>query len=75
MPKLPIIKAKELIRVLNRLGFFETHRVGSHAQFRNRDGGRVTVPIHRGKDLKKKVLRGIINDLEVSVEEFVKFLK
>jgi len=75
MPKLPIIKAKELIRVLNRLGFFETHRVGSHAQFRNAGGRKVTVPIHIGKDLKKKVLRGIINDLEVSVEEFVKFLK
>jgi predicted RNA binding protein YcfA (HicA-like mRNA interferase family) len=75
VPKIPIIKSKELIRVLNHLGFFESHRVGSHAQFRNAGGKRVTVPIHKGKDLKKKVLRGIINDLEISVDEFIKFLK
>lgn len=45
MPKLPVIKAKGLVRVLNRLGFFEYHRVDSHAQFKHLDGRRTTVPI------------------------------
>lgn len=75
MPKLPVISAKDLNRVLRQLGFFEHHRVGSHAQFKNRDGRRVTVPIHLGKDIKKKTLKSIINDLEVSVEEFIKIIK
>lgn len=75
MSKLPVIKSKELIRAFNRLGFFERHRVGSHAQFKHSDGRRITVPIHSGKDIKKKTLRGIINDLNISVEEFVKILK
>jgi len=75
MPKLPIIKAKDLTRVLRRLGFSEHHRVGSHAQFKHPDGRRVTVPIHPGKDIKKKTLKGIIDDLEISVEEFIKILK
>lgn len=75
MSKLPVIKSKELIRVLNRFGFFEHHRVGSHAQFKHSDGRRITVPIHSGKDIKKKTLKGIINDLNISVEEFIKTLK
>lgn len=74
MPKLPTVKSRELVRVLKKLGFFEYHRVGSHAQFKNEDGGRITVPIHSGKDVKKKTLKGIINDLDLSVEEFIKLL-
>jgi len=38
MPKLPIIKAEELIRVLKRLGFFKYHQVGSHAHFKHPEG-------------------------------------
>lgn len=75
MSKLPVIKSRELVRVLNRLGFFEFHRVGSHAQFKHSDGRKITVPVHGGKDMKKKTLRGIIDDLNISVEEFIKILK
>lgn len=75
MSKLPILKAKELIRVLEKLGFFKYHQVGSHAQFKHSDGRRITVPIHGGKDIGKKMLRGIIDDLKIDVDEFVKILR
>jgi predicted RNA binding protein YcfA (HicA-like mRNA interferase family) len=75
MPKLPIVKPNELLRVLKRLGFFEYHQVGSHIQLKHPDGRRVTVPFHKGKDIKKKTLKGILNDIDVSIEEFVKILK
>lgn len=75
MPKLPIIKTRELVRVLIKLGFFKYHQVGSHAQFKHSDGRRITVPIHQGKDIEKKMLRGIISDLEISVEQFISLLK
>ncbi|MBI2122421.1 MAG: type II toxin-antitoxin system HicA family toxin [Candidatus Sungbacteria bacterium] len=75
MSKLPIIKTKELIRVLEKLGFFKHHQVGSHAQYKDLRGRRITVPIHAGKDIKKKILRGIISDLEMTVDDFIKFLK
>lgn len=75
MPKLPIIKVRELIRILGELGFFEYHRVGSHAQFKHLDGRRITIPVHFGKDLKKGILRGIIGDLDLTVDEFIVFLK
>lgn len=75
MPKLPVVKIKELIRVLTILGFFEYHRVGSHAQFKHPDGRRTTIPIHFGKDIKKGMLRGILNDIDLTVEEFIFILK
>ena len=75
MPKLPIIKVQKLIRVLDKLGFFKFHQVGSHAQFKHLDGRKTTVPIHYGRDVKKKMLRGIIDDLNVSVDEFIILLK
>lgn len=75
MPRLPVIKVKELIRVLERIGFFKHHQVGSHAQFKHFDGRRVTVPVHYGRDVRKKMLSGIIDDVGVTVEEFIALLK
>ena len=75
MPKIPVIKARKLIKVLNKLGFFKYHQVGSHAQFKHPDGRRITCPIHKGKDIGKKTLKGIINDLDLTIEEFIKLFK
>lgn len=75
MPKLPVIKTRILIKILNKLGFFKYHQVGSHAQFKHNDGRRVTVPVHTSKDIKIGTLRGILNDINLSTEEFVLILK
>jgi len=75
MPKLPVLRSKELIRVLIKLGFYKHHQVGSHAQFKHPDGRRVTVPIHSGKDMGRKTLKGIIDDIDITIEEFIKFLR
>jgi len=72
MPKFPVIKTKELVRILNNLGFFKFHQVGSHAQFKRLDGRRVTVPIHSNKEIGRKTLRGILDDIDVDIEEFIK---
>ncbi len=74
MPKLPIIKTKELLRILGKLGFIEHHQVGSHAQFKHKDGRRTTVPIHAG-DVQKGMLHGILQDIHVGTEEFIAVLK
>lgn len=75
MPKLPVIKAKELIKILNRLGFFKFHQVGSHAQFKNKENRKITVPVHQSKEIGRKTLKGIIGDIDFTVEDFIKILK
>lgn len=75
MSKLPVLKAREIIRVLERLGFFKHHQVGSHAQFKHPGGRRITVSIHAGKDIGRKTLKGIIDDLEMSTGDLLKVLR
>jgi len=75
MPKLPVLKAKELVLVLNKMGFYKHHQVGSHAQFKHPDGRRITISIHPGKDIPTGTLRGILLDLKISTKEFVRVLK
>ncbi len=41
MPKLPVIKARVLLKTLQKLGFYEYHQVGSHIQLKHPDGRRI----------------------------------
>lgn len=74
MPKLPVLKAKELLKILKRLGFYEHHQVGSHLQLRHPDGRRTTVPCHPKKEIKKGTLHGILNDANISPDELLRNL-
>lgn len=75
MPKLPVVKAKELLRTLKKLGFFPYHQVGSHIQLKHVDGRRTTIPYHPSKEIRRGTLKAIIDDLDMSVEEFTKAIK
>ena len=74
-PKLPQVKAKELIRVAIKLGFEFDRQSGSHAiYYRKSDKRRIVVPIHSGKTLKPKTLFGIIKDMGLEVDKFRELL-
>jgi predicted RNA binding protein YcfA (HicA-like mRNA interferase family) len=71
MPKLPSIRAREVARVAQSIGFVLDRQKGSHAiYYRAADKRRVVIPMHGTKDLKPGTLRGIINDMGLTVEEF-----
>jgi predicted RNA binding protein YcfA (HicA-like mRNA interferase family) len=73
--KLPIIKPKQLIRVLGKLGCIEKRQTGSHRIFYCSIQRRIiSVPFHN-KDIKKGLLNAIIKDLDLSLEEFNELLK
>ena len=70
-PKLPAITAKDLVRVAQRVGFTFRRQRGSHAIYvRDSDKARIVIPMHSGKNLKPKTLRGIMADMKLSAEEF-----
>ena len=71
MPKLPLIKDRELIRVLKKLGFFEHPERGtSHLVFKHHDGRRTVVSRHPGKDIPRGTLRATLRDINISIDEF-----
>jgi len=75
MTKLPILTAREVIKTLRKLGFQKTRQKGSHAFFTHKDGRTTVVPIHKGRDIGKGLLREIIDEIEISPDEFVRITK
>jgi predicted RNA binding protein YcfA (HicA-like mRNA interferase family) len=73
--KLPILKPEELIRALEKLGYSCTRKSkGSHFRYKHPDGRKTTVPVHKGKDISRGLLRKILRDVDISVEELEKLL-
>ena len=70
--RLPSLKADQVIRALRRAGFEVTRIKGSHHIIRHRDDGSrsTVVPSHAGKDIKRGLLRKIIADAGLTVDEF-----
>jgi predicted RNA binding protein YcfA (HicA-like mRNA interferase family) len=61
--------SKEVICSLERRGFNLSTSSGSHYIYKNVEGKRVTVPVHAGKTIHMKVLRNILRDMEMTVDE------
>ena len=72
--KLPRIKAREIIKILEKKGFVLVRQSGSHKIYRNKEGKRVTVPYHSDKILHPKLLKSIMRDAEITMEELKKLL-
>jgi predicted RNA binding protein YcfA (HicA-like mRNA interferase family) len=73
--KLPRIQCHELIRALKRAGFVEKDQKGRHLHLkRNSDNKRVTIPMHKRRDVPTGTLRAILRDADISIEEFRKLL-
>lgn len=70
MSKVSPVKPDEVIRILEKLGFKKVRQSGSHAVFYHSDGRWTTVPIHKGKDVSKGVLRKILESIGLTYEEF-----
>jgi predicted RNA binding protein YcfA (HicA-like mRNA interferase family) len=72
MPKLPRISSREVIRVLEKLGFEVVRQTGSHVvmQKATTDGNiGCVVPVHQ--ELKVGTLSGVLKQARVSVNEFI----
>jgi len=74
-PHLQILTSKDVIKVARKLGFEFDRQSGSHAVYIHSDKKlRVVIPIHPGKDIKPKTLKGIINDMGVTMDELRELL-
>ena len=76
MPSIPPVKARELLQILIKSGFYIDHQRGSHARLLHREDHslRVTLPVHSG-DIPEMTLRRIIRQAGLTDEKFLELLK
>ena len=72
--RLPMMKVRDLARVLRRLGFSALRQSGSHIFFQHLDGRTTLVPKHAGEDIGRGLLRQILREIDLTPEEFSKHL-
>ncbi len=75
MSKLPVVRPDRIIKFLKHQGFKLSRQKGSHKFFRHPDGRTATVPYHKGEDISRGLLIKILNDIEVTKKDFIKWLK
>jgi predicted RNA binding protein YcfA (HicA-like mRNA interferase family) len=74
--RLPSVRARDVIRALERTGFAVSRTSGSHCRLIHTSDPtrKVTIPIHGGTDLRRGTLRSIIAQAGLTVAEFVALL-
>ena len=75
MSRLRIINAKKIEKLLFKLGFEKVRQKGSHVFYRHPDGRTTTVPHHSGRDLARPLIKEILREIELSVEQYEEALK
>ena len=74
MTRLPRLKGKEVIRALERIGFRVVRTRGSHVLLKHPDGRVTSVPVHAGEVIGVGLLRSILRDVELSVEDLLRLI-
>jgi len=72
--KLPAIKPRQVIRALEKAGWQVHRQKGSHISMRKKDlPNLVVIPLHT-RDIRKGTLHGILDDAELTIEQFLELL-
>lgn len=72
--RLPTLRARDVIRVLKKLGFYELRQKGAHICFKHPDGRFTLVPRHDSENIGRGLLRQILREINISPEDFSKLL-
>jgi len=73
--RLPRISGEVVVKALAKIGYNVVRQKGSHLRLKDSDNPShkpITVPLH--KSIKPGLLRRIIKDVGLSVEEFIELL-
>lgn len=76
MPKLTPISAKKMIKILHVLGFELLRIKGSHHFYQNDESGKTTVvPLHNNEVLGVGILKEILKDINLSIDDYERLRK
>ena len=75
MAKLPSLTARKVVRALKRAKFVEDRQKGSHLVLIHPERKvRTVVLVHPDRSIKEPLLRAIVRDASLSVDEFMGLL-
>ena len=70
---LPLLSGRQVHSALERMGFHEIHRKGSHVKMEHSHGRRIVFPFH--DEIDRWTLRGALRDAEIAEKKFAKNVK
>ncbi|MDI6816948.1 MAG: type II toxin-antitoxin system HicA family toxin [Actinomycetota bacterium] len=70
MTRLQIVSAERMEKLLFFLGFERVRQKGSHVFYRHLDGRTTTVPHHKGRELARPLIREILREIKITVDEY-----
>ena len=71
--KLPVISGKEAVKAFTKAGWHLDRVSGSHAIMR-KEGSSVTLSVPLHLELRKGLLRSLLKDAAIDLEEFLAYL-
>ena len=74
MTRLRVVPYRKLKRILESQGFAWVRCVGSHNTFRHEDGRTIAIPDHGKQEIVRPLLRKILRDVGLSIEEYDRLL-
>jgi len=75
LKKLRPVKADKLIKALSKIGFKPIRQRGSHLIMKHDDGRLTVIPIHKGEEIGRGLLRKIAFDVKIKPEELIKLIE
>lgn len=70
MTHLPILSGKEIIKILEKIGYRQIRQRGSHIRLTHHSKKSITIPDY--KTIGRGLLRKILRDAETSIDDFLK---
>lgn len=74
MPRLGAYSGIQVVRVFTKAGWSVVRQRGSHiAMEKSGFEPTLSIPVHKGKDVKRGTLRALIKDAGMTVQEFLSY--
>jgi predicted RNA binding protein YcfA (HicA-like mRNA interferase family) len=75
-PRAPRLTGKQIERAMLKAGWHLHHAKGAHFYYRHyqHPGKQITIPIHAGEIVPQRTLRSILEQADLTMDDFIKLL-
>ena len=75
-PRIPRVTGKQIEKAILRADWYLHHSRGSHFYYRHSEhpGKQITLPIHAGEVIPQKTFKSILEQADLTLDEFIEFL-